>query len=119
MKKIIVATDFSPAATNAAKYAADLALAIRADLYLLHVYQIPVVYLEIPVALAADDIQDDAERNMKKLKEELLSKSNGQFQIETAVKEGNFYDELKTACEYIQPYSVVLGSQGKTQGKRI
>ena len=119
MKTIVVATDFSAAASNAAKYAADIALAVHADLLLLHVYQIPVVYLEIPVALAADDIQDDAEKNMRKFKEELLSKSNGQIQIETAVREGNFFDELKTICEYRQPYAVVLGTQGKTAAERV
>src|SRR3954471_15893039 len=107
MKTIIVTTDFSAAATNAALYAADMALAIDADLYILHVFQIPVVYLEIPVALAADDIQDAAEKKMIKLREELLSKSNGRLQIETVVKEGNFFDELKTICEYKQPYVVV------------
>jgi len=119
MKTIVVATDFSAAASNAAKYAADMALAIHADLFLLHVYQIPVVYFEIPVALAADDIQDHAEKHMTKFKEELLSKSNGQIQIETAVREGNFFEELKTICEYRQPYAVVLGSKGKTAAERM
>src|SRR6476661_3100179 len=114
MKTIIVATDFSAAASNAAMYAADMALAIHADLYLLHVYQVPVIYVDIPVALAADDIQDDAEKNMTKFKEELLLKSNRQIQIESAVREGIFFEELKTICEYRQPYAVVLGTQGKT-----
>src|SRR4051812_9187172 len=119
MKTIVVTTDFSSASSNAAMYAADMAMAIHADLYLLHVYQIPVVYLEIPVALAADDIQDDAERNMMKLKEELLSKSKGQIQIETAVREGFFFDDLQTVCEYKQPYAVVLGRKGKSAAERL
>jgi len=119
MKTIIVATDFSPAAFNAANYAAEMAMAINADILLLHVYQIPVVYLEIPVALAADDIQYAAEENMKKVKEELLAKTNGHLRIETAVKEGSFIEELKTACEYKKPYVVVLGSQGKTAAERL
>jgi nucleotide-binding universal stress UspA family protein len=119
MKTIILATDFSAAASNAAMYASDMALAIHIDLYLLHVYQIPVVYLEIPVALAADDIQDDAERKMKKLREELLLRTKSQIQIETAVEEGNFFEELKTTCEYKQPYAVVLGSQGRTAAEHL
>ena len=119
MKTIIVATDFSAAASNAAMYASDMALAINADLYLLHVYQIPAVYLEIPVALAADDIQDDAERNMKKLREDLLLRTNSQIRIQTAVEEGNFFEELKTTCEYKQPYAVVLGSKGRTAAEHL
>lgn len=119
MKTIIVATDFSAAASNAAMYAAGMALAIHADLFLLHVYQVPVIYVDIPVALAADDIQDDAEKNMTKFKEELLLKSNRQIQIESAVREGIFFEELKTICEYRQPYAVVLGTQGKTAAERV
>jgi hypothetical protein len=38
MKTIILATDFSPAALNAANYAADLASSIKGDLLLLHSY---------------------------------------------------------------------------------
>ena len=48
MKTIIVATDFSSTALNAANYAADMALAINADLLLLYVYQLPVSYSEVP-----------------------------------------------------------------------
>jgi len=44
MKTIVVATDFSAVALNAANYAVDMALAIKADILLLHVYQIPVSY---------------------------------------------------------------------------
>jgi nucleotide-binding universal stress UspA family protein len=119
MKTIIVATDFSNAASNAVKYAAELALAVNANLYLLHVYQIPVVYVDMPVALAADDIQYDAEKNIIKLKEELLYRINAQLEIETAVREGNFFDELNTVCEYKRPYAVVLGSKGKTEAERL
>ena len=60
MKTILVATDFSPAALNAANYAADMALAINADILLLHVYQIPVVYLEVPVALNEEGMMQEA-----------------------------------------------------------
>jgi len=119
MKTIVVATDFSESAFNAAMYAAHMALAIHADLCLLHVYQVPVVYLDIPVALAADDIHDDAENKMNKLIEELLLKSNGQIQIETEVREGNLFEELKTVCEYKEPYAVVMGCQMKTAAELL
>ena len=53
MKTIIVPTDYSPAATNAVNYAADMALAIKADLLLVHVYQIPVAVGDMPLALVS------------------------------------------------------------------
>ena len=50
MKYILVATDFSPAAENALNYAADMALAVHGKLVIFHVYQLPVVYTELPVS---------------------------------------------------------------------
>ena len=47
MKSIVVPIDFSPSSDNAARYAADLALAIKADLHLIHVIQAPVTAAEL------------------------------------------------------------------------
>lgn len=119
MKTILVATDFSLAATNAAMYAADMAMAIDADLYVLHVYQIPVIYFDIPIALAADNLQDNATISITKLKAALSLKTHGQLTIETTVKEGSFLEVLTTICTQIQPYAVVLGCQEKTTAERF
>ena len=51
MKKIIIATDFSPASENAIAYGTEMALAIKADLILLHVYQPPVVVFDVPIII--------------------------------------------------------------------
>jgi len=114
MKTILVATDFSHAARNAAKYAADMALAINAKLLLLHVYQIPVTYLEVPVLVNEEEIRNDAEKNILKLKEELDGRTAGKLNIETEVKMGTFFHELKETCRDTDPYAVVMGSQGTT-----
>jgi nucleotide-binding universal stress UspA family protein len=118
MKTILVATDFSPAALNAANYAADMALAINADILLLHVYQIPVVYLEVPV-VNEEDMMQEAEKDIIQLKEELALKRGGKLNIETEVRIGVFFPEMKTVCERINPYTVVIGSQGKTAAERL
>lgn len=118
MKTILVATDFSPAALNAANYAAGMALAINADILLLHVYQIPVVYLEVPVVNEVDMMQE-AEKDIIQLKEELALKNGGKLNIETEVRIGVFFPEMKTVCERINPYTVVIGSQGKTAAERL
>ena len=118
MKTILVATDFSPAALNAANYAADMALAINADILLLHVYQIPVVYLEVPV-VNEEDMMQEAEKDIIQLKEELALKRGGKLNIETEVRIGVFFPEMKTVCERIKPYTVVMGSQGTTAAERL
>ena len=74
MKTILVATDFSSSARNAARYAADMAFAINADILLLHVYQIKVYYGESSVALSKEVSRQDAETNINELKEILLTK---------------------------------------------
>ena len=119
MKTILVATDFSPAALNAANYAADMALAINADILLLHVYQIPVVYLEVPVALNEEGMMQEAEKGINKIKNQLTRKTNGKLNMETDVRVGVFFPELKTVCERIKPYTVVMGSQGTTAAEQL
>ncbi len=53
MKTIIIPTDFSPVATNALHYAIDMAKKINASLLLLHVYQVPVSYSDVPIMLVS------------------------------------------------------------------
>lgn len=119
MKTIIVATDFSSCAKNAAEYAAEMALSINADLHILHVYEIPVVYMEVPIAMTEEDMTASAEEAMNKLKQELLIKTNNKLNIETQIIIGRFYAELDSVCENKKPYAVVMGSQGTTAAERI
>jgi nucleotide-binding universal stress UspA family protein len=119
MKTILVATDFSHTARNAAKYAAAMASAINAKVLLLHVYQLPVTYLEVPVLVNEEEIKNDAEKNILKLKEELAEKTAGKLNIETEVRMGTFFQELKITCQRIDPYAVVMGSQGTTAAEHF
>ncbi len=50
MKTILAPVDFSVSSTNAAKYAADLALSIAAELTLFHVLEIPAAGSQSPTA---------------------------------------------------------------------
>lgn len=119
MKTILVATDFSTASLNASNYAADMAMAINADIALLHVFQVPVSYSEAPVIMNMDDMQRIAEKDISDLRDVLLARSKDKINITTIVRMGNFFDELKSTCESIHPYSVLMGSQGKTGAERL
>ena len=119
MKTILVATDFSAAAFNAVDYAAEMALAIHANLVLLHVYQVPVAYLEAPVILNEKEMREDAENNLNQLKEDLSVKTGNKLTIETEVRTGIFFEELKAFCEQVKPYTVVMGSQGTSAAERL
>ena len=120
MKTILLATDFSLAATNAAKFALEMALKIKADLLLFHAYQATDYYSEIPLALKVEDIkQDNADKSIAKLKEQLYIESGSKIHIETLVKSGGFFFELNNLCKQINPYVVIMGSQGTTAAERL
>ena len=76
-------------------------------------------YAEIPVAVNLDDIQRNVEDELNKIREEINSKKTARLNIETEVRVGTFFPELKTVCEIIKPYTVILGSQGKTAAERF
>lgn len=119
MKTILVATDFSGAATNATDYAAEMALSINANLLLLHVYQIPVGYLEVPIPVNPGDMLLGAEKQINDLKEEVSKKTGNKLQIRTEVRTGSFFTELKNVCKSVNPYTVVMGSQGTTAAQHL
>ncbi len=119
MKKIIVATDFSVSATNAAHYATDMAMALQASLVLLHSYELPTLYTEVPVIENIQGLKQDAVDALERLKKELLDRSKNQIAIEAEVHEGPFFTVLTAACETVAPYAVVMGSQGTTAAERF
>jgi nucleotide-binding universal stress UspA family protein len=119
MKTIIVATDFSKAAKNATSYAADMAMAINADIILLHVFQISIGYMEIPLAANVDELMSDSKKSLAVLKEKLLIRTRGEVSIKIEIVAGVFFPELEALCEKKKPYAVIMGSQGTTAADHV
>lgn len=119
MKTIIIATDFSSAAENAAHYGADMAAALGAQIHLLYVYNIATSYYEVPLAWNLTDMTQEGEEKIAGLKEQLNTRLNGAVKINTEVRIGFFLTELKTVCELLEPHMVVMGSQGSTAATRL
>lgn len=119
MKTIIVATDFSAAAANAVDYAARMAVCRHKDLLLLHVYSLPLTYSDIPLPVNLEDMNNIAKGQMKTLEESLVKEHGGILNITTQVELGTFYDVLKQTCERIDPFVVIMGSQGTTAAERF
>jgi nucleotide-binding universal stress UspA family protein len=119
MKTIIAPTDFSPAATNAVNYAVDMAMAIDKSILLLHVYNIPIAFGDVPVALlSVDELKEAAEENIDKLKKNLEHITSGKIKIYTETRLGNTADELEEVCKKIQPFAVVMGTSGSSAMER-
>ena len=119
MKTIILATDFSSTALNAANYAADMAVAINADLLLLNIQKVPVYYNDIPPVTTSEDIIRNTEGTLNELKRQLVRKTGNKVKIETEVEVGTFFTELSAVCNSVHPFAVVMGSQGVTDAERI
>ncbi len=115
MKTIIASTDFSPVSLNAVNYAADMAMEVNADLLLLNVFNLPVVYSDGPViALPVEDLLKDSEVEVEKLKTDMFARTKGKVRITTRSRMGNVTEELEDLCKTIKPFAVVIGSRGKT-----
>lgn len=119
MKTIILATDFSPIALNAAKYAVKIAETVGADILLFNVFEVLPNYGEIIIDVNVDDLKKSADTQLSHFKSDLVQQSNFSFNITTEVRLGVFNDELILICERLNPYAVIMGSQGKTAAEHF
>jgi nucleotide-binding universal stress UspA family protein len=99
MKTILVATDFSPSASNAADYAVQLAKAFKSELLLLHVFHVP-----IPVSAAAAISGNE----LQAINDELLSKEAARLSDGSGIK-------IKTMATIGSVVNEIL-EQSKTTG---
>lgn len=110
MKRIIIPTDFSPAADNAMHYGAQLAQAIGADVLLLHVYMIPITINEMPVmVLSGDELKKGADAGLERCREE-IKRSYPTLEISVENRLGDVVEELKDICKETDPFAVVMST---------
>jgi len=120
MKTIIVPTDFSPIATNAMNFAADMAVNINASLMLLHVYQVPVSMTDVPVVLvSAEELRKSTEEKLQEIKDALIHITSGKIKVYTEARLGDVSDELEDVCKTIQPFAVIMGTRGTSAVERV
>ena len=93
MKTILVPTDFSKAASNAAEYAAHLAKDVKAKVLLFHAYHVPIPTSDVPItAFVPEDFQKENESHLKK-EAARLHKSTG-VEIKYEAKMGFAVEEI-------------------------
>jgi len=110
-KNVLFATDFSPAASTAAPFAAELAKRYGAKLYALHVRP-PVVNPMTPPgtwrALEKAALDEDMQHA-----QELLSAFPG-LRPEVLIKEGDLWSSLASVLEESDVDLVVIGTRGRS-----
>lgn len=113
MKTILIPTDFSSVAKNAMHYGAEMAIAHQAKIMLLHVYQLPIVMGEIPVAVPSlEEIEADGTDALEKLKTHLLNKYGKDLEIDYKIKTGFITDTICETAEDVKADLIVVGMQG-------
>jgi nucleotide-binding universal stress UspA family protein len=113
MKTILIPTDFSETARNAANYAIEFAKQIGAELFLLHVFHIPIATSEAPIMIRSfDELEKDNLENLKLLEQELRTQHGLTNPIECIVKPGFIIDEIRETIKEKNIDLVVMGITG-------
>nr|WP_294945313.1 universal stress protein [uncultured Mucilaginibacter sp.] len=118
MKTILVPTDFSPAANNAAKYAFNVAKQVNANIKLCNAIKVPAEsVIAAQVAWRLEDktsLKDAAEAELIYLAEVLESNSDGGFQptVRYSTGVGDVTDYVRNLVDDDRINMVVMGMSG-------
>lgn len=111
MQAILLPIDFSPAARNAASFAAAFAKTFHARLVLFHAYMLPTPVSELPyVMVTADELQKENEQLIKKEAQQ-LHEAHG-IEVEWVVRIGIPSDEIGVLIEEKPVDLVIMGMRG-------
>lgn len=108
---ILVPTDFSDNARNAANYAAQLAKKLNASLALLHCYMLPTPVSEVPYMMV--NVEEIQQQNEQLAKEEAGKLQALGIRATYHVRLGYPSDEIQTLVEDQPIDLVVMGMRGK------
>lgn len=118
MRPLLVPVNFSDCSSCAARYAADLAMAIDGEVHLVNVIDIDNMETIVTPSVY-DTMVETAQTYLDQLKTELLDRTRHKVPVETFVTVGTVYGEVEAICRTIKPYAVVLGTSGPSFEKAI
>jgi nucleotide-binding universal stress UspA family protein len=109
MRTLVVPVDGSENSICAANYAADMALAIDADLHLLHIVRV-VVTPEGPAGYVFEDMERAGKVLLEKMSNDLKERTRGQVNISSLLEIGSVEFKIEEFCLRIQPFAIVMGA---------
>lgn len=116
MKTILAPTDFSTSSINAVYYAADMALAVNAQLTLINAVQFPIgaSKLSLPESVI-DEIIDMGNSDLEDLANKLKKRTNEKISISSEVLFGPVEQQIELISASKRPLAIVMGIKpGKT-----
>lgn len=119
MKTILICTDFSAASVNAAIYGAQLAEALGGSALLFHSNTPQESFNQSPVVEQAEAAVASANMQLQDISRQMSAATSGILEIDTRLEIGAFFEELYDVCAEVNPYVVVMGSQGTTDAERF
>jgi nucleotide-binding universal stress UspA family protein len=118
MKKVIIITDFSSAAHNAAKFGVELASFIGADIILFHAYAVPVSVPDTFYEIDPDELKRTAEEKL--LEEAMQLKKSSLQPVEIIAAEGLAASTIAGFASKYNDAIIVCGMKGEgRQTKRF
>lgn len=112
-KKIIVPVSFSAASNHAAAWAAELALSIYADLYLVHAVRPPAGSSELLMTnYVFEELHNIGKEELRKLQDKLVRETEGKLNILTHMETGPVEVVIQSFCDRNPPFVVVMGTSG-------
>lgn len=125
MKHILLPTDFSENAWNAISYAAQVFKNDVCTFHLLHTYT-PVIYQTEFVMMntsqleLSDIIRETAEKNLEKVKHQLLNTfPNPNHKVTSILAFNTLINEIKEQVEKLKVSYIVMGTKGATGASEI
>lgn len=119
MKKILIPTDFSDTATNAFIHALEFAKIVKAELILLHTFEIPIYdsqFFPENYALMYDSIElgkfEMFKDEIPKLKAIAVERNLEDIVIKHRLRDGDLLYNLKNAVKEDQADFVIMGTTG-------
>jgi nucleotide-binding universal stress UspA family protein len=123
MKTILVPTDFSATARNAALYAIDLASQLRSSRIILYnAYQAPVVTeptMPVMQMLDVDTLKKISEDSMKQFQSSFAETQSASIQIETVCEYAVLPNAIRDICEKTGADLVVMGITGSSKFEEV
>lgn len=122
MKKILVATDFSPIADQAFLYAAHLAAHWQAKLILGHVMSPSPFLAHSPGDLIDQSLKDmrhQIEEHLQQVEEQLPAEIRSAITCDYEVREGLVLDQLEDMTDVLKVDLLVMGTHGKTGWREV
>ena len=114
-RQLLCPVDFSDVSKNAFQIAIDLAVLFKADLHVMHVFQMPASTIPEGIYDIPDDAEDKVKSHFsKKLDEFIKNHSTPEINITTGLYAGFPHVEIIKYANETNADMIVMGTHGRT-----